>query len=226
MFIIALDGPASSGKTTVARKLGEKLGLQVIDSGAMYRTVALLAVEREIPFDEKEELQKIASEVRENIKFVPSKDNTVSVFLGNRDITEEIRSPKVNAAVSPVSEVKEVREEMVKLQRSLARDPGVIAEGRDIGTTVFPNANLKIYLDASLGERVERRYREVRAKGLETSRSEIEEGIGGRDLIDSSREVSPLSKASDAITIDTTSLEVDEVVDEVVKKLKEKGVSF
>lgn len=226
MLIIALDGPASSGKTTVARRLGEKLNLPVMDSGAMYRAVALLAVERGIPFDEKERLQRIASEVRENIRFVPGRDGTVLVFLGNRDVTEEIRSPEVNAAVSPVSEAREVREEMVKLQRSLAREPGVIAEGRDIGTTVFPNADLKIYLDASFDERVERRYRESRAKGLEVGRSETGEGIGERDRIDSSRQVSPLSKASDAVTIDTTSMGVEQVVNEIMGKLREKGISF
>ncbi|MBK5093455.1 MAG: (d)CMP kinase [Actinobacteria bacterium] len=215
--VIAIDGPAASGKSTVALSLSRRLGFRLMDSGSMYRAVALLAVEKEVQLDDENTLFELARSVRADFRLELPPGASPRVFLGDRDVTEAIRSPGVGEAVSPVSVVGGVRKEMVSLQRESVSEDGVVAEGRDIGTVVFSDAPLKVYLDAALEERIDRRYKELTDKGMNITRSSVEKETEMRDTIDSSREHSPLSIAPDAVLIDTTDMSVVEVVEEISK---------
>jgi cytidylate kinase len=214
--VIAIDGPAASGKSSVALALSRRLGLSLMDSGSMYRAVALLACEKGAPLDDEKSLVEIARSVREEFRLELPPDGTPRIYLGNRDVSETIRSARVGAAVSPVSAVDGVRREMVSLQRDLVSEKEAVVEGRDIGTVVFVEAPLKVYLDAAFDERVERRYNELTEKGVNVTRSGVEREIEMRDEIDSSRKNSPLSIATDAIVLDTTNMSIAEVVDEIL----------
>jgi cytidylate kinase len=215
--VIAIDGPAASGKSTVALALSRRLGLMLIDSGSMYRAVALLACEKEVPFDDGEALVELARSVREDLRFQLPPGDTPKIYLGDRDVSEAIRSPRVGEAVSPVSVVEGVRKEMVSLQRELVSGEGAVVEGRDIGTVVFTDAPLKVYLDAAFEERVDRRHKELSGKGMNVTRSRVERETEMRDMIDSSRQHSPLSIAPDAVVIDTTHMSIAEVVEDISK---------
>lgn len=219
VVIIAIDGPAASGKTTVASKLADKLGYGMLDSGSMYRAVALLVVEGGVNPEDENEVVKEAEKVAGNIRFISQADGGLKLLLGDRDITMDIRSEQVNEAVSPVSKLAGVRSIMVDSQKKLAHGDTVV-EGRDIGTVVFPDAEAKFYIDATIEERAERRYLEEKQKGSGRSYETVKAEIARRDEIDSSRDTSPLTRANDAVYIDTTGKGIEEVVSEISGYLK------
>ncbi len=216
-LIVAIDGPASSGKSTTAKLLAEKLGYLYIDTGAMYRAITLLAIRHKI-LDNQEEIIKLTKEIDIQLKF--EKGQTL-VFVDGVDVSEEIRSMEVSNQVSPISKIEEVRNIMVQKQRSMGKNGGVVMEGRDITTVVFPDADIKIFLNATIEERANRRVKEYHSKGINISFDQVVENIRERDRIDSSREVSPLRKSEDAIEIDTTNLTIDEQVNLIFQKVKE-----
>lgn len=218
-FIVGIDGPASSGKGTVTKIISNRLGLINIDTGSTYRCVALEALNRGVALEEKEELIKIANEIKIEIENTPKGD---IVFLNGKDVSKEIRSKEVTKIVSPISSIKEIRYKMVEVQRNLAEGKDVIMEGRDICTYVFPNADVKIYLDANSEERVKRRYKEFQEKGISMTLEEVRDNIEKRDKNDKEKEVGALKLAEDSIIIDTTNLSIEEVVEKIVNIIKEK----
>ena len=218
-FIVGIDGPAGSGKGTVTKKIANELGLINIDTGSTYRCVALEVLNRNISLEDKEKIIQVAKEVKIDIEALPDGDK---IYLNGKEVTKEIRSKEVTKIVSPISSIKEVRYEMVELQRRLAEGKNVIMEGRDICTYVFPNANVKIYLDASIEERATRRYKENQEKGIEMSYEEVYESIKKRDENDKNKEIGALKLAEDSVVVDTTSLTIDEVVGRIIEIIKEK----
>lgn len=212
-FIVGIDGPAGSGKGTVTKIISNKLGLINIDTGATYRCVALKCLNNGIKLDEKEKIIEIAKNIDINIEV--TKDGDI-VFLDGKDVTKQIRSKEVTGIVSQVSSIKEVRFAMVELQRKLAEGKDIIMEGRDICTYVFPNADVKIYLEATLDERTNRRYKENQEKGINMSFEEVKNNIEMRDANDKAKEVGALKLAPDSIIVDTTNKTIDEVVEEII----------
>ncbi|MDR3190870.1 MAG: (d)CMP kinase [Lactobacillaceae bacterium] len=206
---IAIDGPASAGKSTIAKILATDLNFVYVDTGAMYRAVTYAALSAKV--DINDEAQVVALLPKLKISFAPSVDGQ-KVFLNDVEITEEIRSTAVTANVSAVSAYGPVRTAMVDLQREIALQGGVVMDGRDIGTTVLPNAEVKIFLIASVKERAARRFKENQAKGMPETLAEIEAAVEKRDYLDSHREISPLKKAEDAVELDTTGLSIPDVV--------------
>jgi cytidylate kinase len=223
-LLIAIDGPAASGKSTVALALARQLGLALVDSGSMYRAVTLLALENNTPVDDEAALVEIAREVSATFKLELRDGGALRVFVQDREVTEPIRSPRVGGFVSPVSEVAGVRAERVRLQRCLTEGRGAVVEGRDIGTTVLPDAQMKVFLEASQGVRARRRLAEFKEKGVEATLATVTSEIKDRDRIDSSRAVSPLRAAPDAVSIDTSHKTVATVVDEIVGLLADRGL--
>ena len=209
--IVAIDGPAGSGKGTIAKIISERCNLVNIDTGATYRCVALKALNNGLTVDNKQEIIELSKDI--DIKF--TQDG--KVFLDGKEVTDDIRSKEVTSIVSPVSGIVEVRENMVELQRKLAGDNDVILEGRDITTVVFPNANYKFYLDASLEERANRRYKQNMEKGIDMSYEEIKESIKARDYNDMHKEVGSLTRTDDQVYIDSTNLSIEEVADIIFK---------
>ena len=218
-FVVAVDGTAGSGKGTITKIVAEKLNLVTIDTGAMYRCVTLAMLENNAGIEDSNRINSILKDIK--IEFVDDKDSK-KVFLNGEDVTLKIRSKEVNEFVSPVSTVKQVRECMANMQREMAKTIDVIMEGRDIGTNVFPNADVKIYLDATPEERAKRRFKQNEENGIEISYDEILKNVKERDYIDSHREIAPLSKAPDAIYIDSTEMTIEEVVEAVTNIIKEK----
>lgn len=218
-FVVAIDGPAGVGKGTIAKIVGEKFNLINIDTGATFRCVTLEMLNRNIKLDEEDKINKLLNEINIEIKKVDGED---VVFLNGKDVSLEIRTPKVNEFVSPVSTLKIVRENLLHLQRKMAEGKNVIVEGRDIGTTVFPSADVKIYLDATPEERANRRVRQNLEKGIECSYEEVLESVKNRDKIDSSRETAPLKRAEDAIYIDCTELSLEQLSNKVFEIIEEK----
>lgn len=218
-FIVAVDGTAGSGKGSVTKIVAERLNLTAIDTGAMYRCVALAMLEQNIKL---EELDKIA-ELLKNIKIEFVEDGTgKKVFLNGKDVSLKIRTVEVTEYASPVATIGIVREHLVKLQREMAESIDVIMEGRDIGTNVFPNADVKIYLDATPEERAQRRFKQNKENGIDTPYEEILKNVIDRDYRDSHREIAPLTKAPDAIYVDSTGMTVEEEAEEVIRIIKEK----
>ena len=213
-FIIGIDGPAGSGKGTVTKKIANKLGLINIDTGSTYRCVALEVLNKNVSLEDKEKIIEIAKNI--DIKIEPN-SNVDKVYLNGEDVSKKIRSKEVTQIVSPISSINEVRFAMVDLQRKMAEGKNVIMEGRDICTYVFPNADVKIYLDASAEERAKRRYKENQEKGIQMTYEEVYENIKKRDQIDKTKEIGALKKAKDSIIIDTTSLTIDEVVERIIE---------
>lgn len=211
-MIVAIDGPAGSGKGTITKLVGKKLNLIYIDTGAMYRCVTLECLNKNVKIEETEKLEQILEDI--DIEFLSENDEQ-KVFLNGEDVTLKIRSKEVNEYVSPVSTVKIVRTKMTDLQRKMAASKDVIMEGRDIGTTVFPNADVKVYLDATPEERASRRYKQNIENGITTGYEEILANVKERDYIDSHREISPLRQAEDAIYVDSTHMTIEEVVSEI-----------
>lgn len=209
---IAIDGPASAGKSTIAKILATDLSFVYVDTGAMYRVVTLAAMRKNIVLQDETAVVAVLPDI--NISFKPG--NPVQrVFLNDEEVTTEIRSVDVTANVSVVSAYAAVRQAMTDIQRNIAADGGVVMDGRDIGTTVLPNAAVKIFLIASVHERAVRRFKENQAKGMDTTLEDLEAAIEKRDYLDSHRDISPLKKATDAIELDTTGLSITEVVDSV-----------
>jgi cytidylate kinase len=211
---IAIDGPASAGKSTIAKKVAEKLGYIYLDTGAMYRTLTYAALSNGSDLHDEEALHKLLQGIR--ITFSTAENEMQRVFLNEEDVTESIRSEQVTQNVSLVSSFAKVREEMVARQKSIARSGGVVMDGRDIGTVVLPDAEVKIFMTATAEERALRRYKENMAKGMTTSLEELTEDMKRRDHLDSTRTISPLKKADDAIVLDSTHLEIDEVVKRIL----------
>lgn len=209
-MIIAIDGPAGSGKGTIAKLVSEKLKFINIDTGAMYRCVALKMLEKKIGLDNYDEIHKILNEI--DISF-----DDESVILNGKDVSKDIRTIEVSNFVSPVSAIGFIRDKMVELQRKLGDENNVVMEGRDIGTVVFPNAELKIYLDATPEERARRRVAQNTSNNIESNYEQILKDIIERDTRDSTRKISPLKKADDAVVIDSTNLTIDEVVNKVIE---------
>jgi cytidylate kinase len=216
---IAIDGPSGAGKSTVARSLARRLGYVYIDTGAMYRSLALRAQERGISPEDELALNPLALSL--HIHFVTEGEQT-HVFCEGEDITEAIRTPEISRLASSISRRKGVREALVQMQREMGKEGGVVLEGRDIGTVVFPDADVKFYLDAESYERIRRRYDEMIEKGVKVDLEETREELLQRDYNDTHRVHSPLKKASDAVLIDSTHHSVEEVVEEMTRIIQEK----
>jgi len=217
-LIVAIDGPSGSGKSTTAKLLADQLGYLYIDTGAMYRAVTFLALKENI-IDNNALVAELAKAADINLSFVNGK---TSVAVNGEDVTEEIRSVEVNSKVSEISRIEAVREALVNKQRQLGNGgTGVVMEGRDIGTVVFPNADLKFFLTASIYERARRRAKEFEEKGKTVAVEEVKNNLMHRDKIDSTRDVSPLIKAADAIEIDTTDLTIEEQVGKILSVIRE-----
>ncbi len=215
-LIIAIDGPAGSGKSTTAKLLAKKLGYLYIDTGAMYRAVTLYAIKNNILNDE-ERIIDLTSRLNIELKF---EDGKTKVSVDGKDVTEEIRSLEVNQNVSPVSKIEGVRKILVQKQKEMGKNGGVVMEGRDITTVVFPNADVKIFLTATIDERARRRALEFAEKGQQVDIEKVKQNIIERDRIDSNRNVSPLTKSPDAIEIDTSNLSIDEQVELILEESK------
>ncbi|MGR5985895.1 (d)CMP kinase [Bacillus cytotoxicus] len=215
---IAIDGPATAGKSTVAKVVAKQLSYVYIDTGAMYRTLTYVALEQNIDIENEEKLMEVLQSIR--IEFQQGKD-TQQVFLNGQDVSEVIRTPDVTNRVSIVAKHRLVREEMVRRQQELAAQGGVVMDGRDIGTHVLPNAEVKIFMLASVEERAERRHLENMRKGFSSNLEQLKKEIAQRDKLDSEREVSPLKKAEDAFELDTTSLSIEEVVRNIMAIVSE-----
>lgn len=215
---IAIDGPASSGKSTVAKIIAKDLGYIYTDTGAMYRSVTYLALKHQVAFDDEAGL--VALIEKYPITFSQTTKGQ-AVFCDGEEVTTEIRNHEVTNNVSEVSAHEKVRERLVAQQQKIAEAGGVVMDGRDIGTQVLPNAEVKIFLVASVDERAERRYKENLAKGLATDLATLKEEIKHRDYLDSHREVSPLKQAKDAKRIDTTGMSIEDVVEAIETIVKE-----
>ena len=216
MYNIAIDGPAGAGKSSIAKALSKKLGFIYIDTGAMYRAVALFFLENGIKDSSDNEIDKLLDELDINIKYT---DGEQRVFLNNVDVSDKLRQEEIGKLASRFSAVKSVREKLVALQRKLAKKENVIMDGRDIGMVVLPNADLKIYLSASSKVRAKRRYLELIEKGFDKTALDekaIENEIIKRDEADMNREISPLKKAEDAYYMDTSDMTFDEVVSKIL----------
>lgn len=220
-YIIAIDGPSAAGKSCLSKEISDRLNIVYIDTGAMYRAVALYFIENNINVDDKIEVERALENI--NIKFERI-DSKLRVLLNGEDISEKIRTEQIGMVASKVSAIPSVRYDMVARQRKLANDDNVILDGRDIGSVVFPNADLKIYLTASEEERANRRLIDLKEKKIDTTYEEVLEDIKNRDYNDINKPISPLVKTEDAVLIDTTSMTREEVIDKVISLLKERNV--
>lgn len=217
-MIVAVDGPAGSGKGTVTKKIEEKLGFLNLDTGATYRCVALQTLRKGIKLENEEAIIKIANDI--DIKIDNTGDKDI-ILLNGEDVSKEIRTKEVTGIVSQISSIIPVREKMVEVQRNLAQGKNVIVEGRDIGTVVFPNADVKIYLDASEEIRAKRRYEENKQNGIDTTYEEVLENVKMRDYNDMNKTYGALKKADDAIVVDSSNLTIEEVVEKVKNIIEE-----
>ncbi|MCM3358820.1 MULTISPECIES: (d)CMP kinase [unclassified Psychrobacillus] len=218
---IAIDGPAAAGKSTIAKQTAELLGYTYVDTGAMYRAITYKALQLNINLQDGSKLTELLKDT--SIELKPSSKGQL-VFLDNVEVTDQIRSKEVTSNVSVVAAHADLREEMVKRQIEMGKSGGVVMDGRDIGTHVLTNAELKIFMSASVEERANRRFLENEKRGIHTSLEELIHDIALRDKLDSEREASPLIKAKDAIFIDTTSLTIHEVSNKIMQLAKERMV--
>jgi CMP/dCMP kinase len=218
--VVAIDGPSGVGKSTLARSVAERVGCRYVDTGAMYRAVALLARQRGVSQDDEQALARISGEM--DIEFVETKEGQ-GVRLEGEDVTLALRLPGVSEEASRLSRFPQVRKVLVERQRALGRHGPVVMEGRDIGTVVLPEADLKIFLEADVEERARRRYGQWKGKGIEVAREQLKQEILSRDHRDQTREVAPLAPARDAVRIDTTQLNPEQALDRVLTLLAEKG---
>jgi cytidylate kinase len=213
---IAMDGPAGSGKSTIAQRLAKKLDYLYLNSGSMYRAMTLLSLREEGASTDVSMLTKLAKSCR-----IDFSDNGKVTLLNGEDVSDVLRTPEIDRAIVDIAQVPEVRHEMVKQQRRIGENGGIIVEGRDVTTVVFPDADLKFYINASVEERAKRRYAEQKAQGIETTLKQVEKEIRDRDQMDESREHSPLRAAEDAIVVDTTSMTINQAVDFVLNRVEE-----
>ena len=216
-MIIAVDGPAGSGKGTVTKRIEKELGFLNLDTGATYRCVALQVLREKVSLEDEKKIIKIAKDINIEINNTGDKD---VILLNGEDVSKEIRTKEVTSIVSQVSSIIPVREKMVEVQRKLANGKNVIVEGRDIGTVVFPNADIKIYLDASEEIRAKRRYEENKQNGIDTTYEEVLENVKMRDYNDMHKKVGALKKADDAIVVDSTNLTIEDVVEKIKEIIK------
>ncbi len=215
---IAIDGPSGAGKSTIAKYLSQRLGIMYLDTGAMYRALALKAIRLDIDTRDSERVSSLLHRLDIRITF---ESGNQKVLLDGEDVTGLIRTDEVSMGASNVSAIPVVRERLVELQQKIASNNGVVMDGRDIGTHVLPNAQVKIFLTASVHERAQRRYQELKNKGLLTKTfKELEEEIEIRDYNDSHREASPLKKAEGAVLLDTSGLTIDQVVEKILEQVK------
>jgi len=212
-IIVAIDGPAGSGKSSTAKEVARRLNFTYVDTGAMYRAVTLAMLRKNIPIDDQELITRLARQLDIRFRWI---DDVHHTFMDDEDVTDAIRTSAVAEMVSPVSAIPGVRVVMVEQQRAMAKNDNIVMEGRDIGTVVFPNADFKFYMDADIRVRAQRRINDYRKIGQALSVDEIIRELQKRDRIDSSRSHSPLKKARDAIIIDTTDLSFQEQVDQII----------
>lgn len=216
---VAIDGPASAGKSTVAKIVAKKLHFIYCDTGAMYRSVTFAALKNHVKLDDDQALKELLKTIE--IRFVPAEPEQ-RVFVNDEEVTQAIRTPEITNNVSLVSAQPSVRAELTKRQQEIAEAGGIVMDGRDIGTTVLPNAEVKIFLVASVHERAVRRFKENQTKRIDTPLDVLEKEIEERDYKDSHREISPLTQAKDAVLVDTTSLTIDQVVDRILEIINQK----
>ncbi len=215
--VITIDGPAGAGKTSIAKIVSRKLGYNYIDTGAMYRAISWKAFKEKIDLKAKEKLIKMVKNTKIELK---NRAGMVRVYLDRKDITNKIRGKRLAEGASILATVPEVREQLMKIQRRMGSSGGIVVEGRDIGTVVFPRADYKFYLDASIKERALRKYRELKVKGKEGQLAELEKAIRSRDKRDRTRRVAPLKIARDAVVIDSTDMSKKEVVEFILKRIQ------
>lgn len=221
-IIIAIDGPAASGKSTIAKLIAEKLGFIYLDTGAMYRAITFLSLRKGV-INDVSSIIDIARNIDIKLKF---ENNVTHVFVDGEEITDFIRTPEVNAKVSDVSKIPDVRREMVKIQKRMGQNGSLVAEGRDITTVVFPNADIKIFMNADIDVRTERRFKELLEQNANITKEEVKQNLIDRDLIDSGREISPLKKSEDAYELDTTAISVENELEKIlslVEQIKNKS---
>lgn len=213
-FVVAIDGPAGSGKGTITKIIAEKRNLVSVDTGAMYRCVALDCINKGIEPTNIEGIENILKNIRIELK---NDNGSQKIFLNGKDVSKEIREPRVDNIVAKYAAVKQIRDKVTPMQRKMGEKQNIIMEGRDIGTVVFPNADIKIFLDCSIEERAKRRYKQNLEKGINTTYEEVLESIKERHKLETERDIAPFVKAKDAIVVDSTHLTIDEVVEKILK---------
>ena len=216
-YAIAIDGPSGAGKSTIAKRVAKELSFIYVDTGAMYRAMALYVLEQNIDPQDQAKVAAVCPDIDVTILY---EDGVQQVLLNGKNVSAEIRQEIVGNTASRISVIKEVREKLVALQRQLAAKENVVMDGRDIGTNILPNADVKIYLTASVKTRADRRYKELTEKGISCSYEEIAEDIKKRDERDMSRETAPLKQAEDAILIDSSDMSIEEVVHAICRQCK------
>jgi cytidylate kinase len=219
---IAIDGPSGAGKSTMAKLISQRLGIMYLDTGAMYRALALKAIHQNIDTKDSEKVSELLSDFNISIKY---ENGSQKVYLNNEDVSDKIRTDEVSMGASNVSAIPAVRKRLVELQQKMASNTSVVMDGRDIGTHVLPNADVKIFLTASVAQRALRRYNEQKEKGiLKKSLKEIEKEIEIRDYNDSHRDASPLKQADDAVLLDTSNYSIEESVGKILEIIRSKGL--
>ena len=218
-YNVAVDGPAGAGKSTIAKLVAKEKGYIYVDTGAMYRCVALECINQNIEYTEIEKIKKVLEHI--NIELKKENDQQL-VFLNGKDVTRNIRTTEVDNQVAKFAAIKEVREKITPMQRQMGKNSDIIMEGRDIGTVVFPNADVKVFLDCSVEERAMRRYKQNLEKGITSTYEEVLAGIKERHRLETEREIAPLTKAPDAVYIDSTGMTIEQEAEAVINVIKEK----